>query len=383
MAFWQPPPPPRTKLGHYRTLSPLAGIHVSPLQLGAMSIGDKWGVLGMGEMDKESSFKLLDAYFDNGGNFIDTANNYQDETSELFIGEWAEKRGIRDQLVIATKYTTNFKARNDAIEKKVTYAGNNVKSMHISVEASLKKLRTTYIDILYVHWWDWDTGVEEVMNGLHNLIVQGKVLYLGVSDTPAWVVAQANQYARDHGKSPFVIYQGAWNVMERSFEREIIPMARAHRLALAPWNVLAGGKFRTDAEEEQRRATGEKGRMTFNPDWERNENEKKMSHALEKVAGEVGTKSITAAAIAYIMQKVPYCFPIIGGRKVEHLLSNVEALDISLSKEQIEFLESALPFDPGFPNWMIGDGSKPSNLMATVAVFDKKPVLEAIRPTKN
>ncbi|KAJ7775715.1 NADP-dependent oxidoreductase domain-containing protein [Mycena maculata] len=383
MSFWQGPGDPPTKLGVYRTLSPLAGIHVSPLQLGAMSIGDKWGKMGMGEMDKESSFKLLDAYFDNGGNFIDTANNYQDETSETFIGEWAEKRNIRDQLVIATKYTTNFKARNPAIDKKVTYVGNNIKSMHISVEASLKKLRTTYIDILYVHWWDWDTGVEEVMNGLHNLVVQGKVLYLGVSDTPAWIVAQANQYARDHGKSPFIIYQGAWNVMERSFEREIIPMARAHGLALAPWNVLAGGKFRTDAEEEQRRATGEKGRTVFNPQWERNENEKIMSRALEKVAGEVGTKSITAVAIAYVMQKTPYCFPIIGGRKIEHLMSNVEALDISLSHEQIAYLESVLPYDPGFPVSMIGDGTQTSRLMASAAVFEKKTLLEPIRPAKK
>ncbi|KAJ7499849.1 Aldo/keto reductase [Mycena latifolia] len=383
MSFWAPPPPPPTKLGVYRTLSPLAGVHVSPLQLGAMSIGDKWGSMGMGEMDKESSFKLLDAYFDNGGNFIDTSNNYQDETSESFIGEWAEKRNIRDQLVIATKYTTNFKARQPEFAQKVNYTGNNVKSLHVSVEASLKKLRTTYIDILYVHWWDWETGIEEVMNGLHNLVVQGKVLYLGVSDTPAWVVAKANQYARDHAKSPFVIYQGAWNVMERSFEREIIPMARADGLALAPWNVLAGGKFRTDAEEEKRRATGEKGRALINPEWERSETEKKMCQALEKVAGEVGTTSITAVAIAYVMQKVPFCFPIIGGRKVEHLLSNVEALDISLSNEQIAFLESVVPFDPGFPVAMIGDGTKPNRLLGSAAAFDKTPLLEPIRPTKN
>jgi len=348
-----------------------------------MSIGDKWGSMGMGEMDKQSSFKLLDAYFDNGGNFIDTANNYQDETSESFIGEWAEKRNIRDQLVIATKYTTNFKARNPDFAKKITYTGNNLKSLHLSVEASLKKLRTTYIDILYVHWWDWDTSVEEVMNGLHNLVVQGKVLYLGVSDTPAWVVAQANQYARDHGKSPFVIYQGAWNVMDRSFEREIIPMARVHGLALAPWNVLASGKFRTDAEEEQRRSTGENGRTLINPQWERSDNEKKISQALEKVAGEVGTKSITAVAIAYVMQKVPYCFPIIGGRKIEHLMSNVEALDISLSPEQIAFLESVLPFDPGFPNTMIGDGTQPSRLIGSAAHLDRTPLLQPIRPTKN
>lgn len=99
--------------------------------------------------------------------------------------------------------------------------------MHVSVNASLKKLRTDYIDILYLHWWDWDTSVEEVMNALHNLVASGKVLYLGISDTPAWVVSKANQYARDHGKTPFVVYQGAWNVMERSFERDIIPMARS------------------------------------------------------------------------------------------------------------------------------------------------------------
>ncbi|KAJ7443189.1 NADP-dependent oxidoreductase domain-containing protein [Mycena galericulata] len=382
MSLWAPPPPPPTKLGVYRTLSPLAGIHVSPLQLGAMSIGDKWGPFGMGEMDKESSFKLLDAYFDNGGNFIDTANVYQDESSEMFIGEWAEQRGIRDQLVLATKYTTSFKARNPNVSKQATYLGNNIKSMHLSVEASLKKLRTTYIDILYVHWWDWDTSVEEVMNGLHNLVVQGKVLYLGVSDTPAWVVADANRYARDHGKTPFVIYQGMWNVLDRSFEREIIPMARAHGLALAPWGVLARGKLRTDAEEEQRRATGEKGRMLMGADWERNENEKKMSHALEKVASEVGAKSISAVAIAYVMQKVPYCFPIIGGRKVEHLMANVGALDIALSPEQIEFLENVFPFDAGFPNSMIGDGSKPNRFMSLAGAFDKQPILQAIRPAK-
>ncbi|KAF7376738.1 Aldo/keto reductase [Mycena sanguinolenta] len=383
MSFFAPAPAPPSKLGVYRKLSSLAGVHVSPLQLGAMSIGDKWGSMGMGEMDKESSFKLLDTYYDLGGNFIDTANSYQDESSESFIGEWAEKRGIRDQLVIATKYTTNFKARNDAVAQKVNYVGNNIKSMHVSVEASLKKLRTTYIDILYVHWWDWDTSIEEVMNGLHNLVVQGKVLYLGVSDTPAWVVAQANQYARDHGKTPFVIYQGWWNVLERSFEREIIPMARAHGLALAPWRVVGAGKFRTDAEEERMRAAGEKGRTMFNPQWERTEDEKKISKALEKVAAEVGTKSLTAVAIAYVMAKVPYCFPIIGGRKVEHLTENLEALDISLSSEQIAYLENAVPFDPGFPTKMIGDGTQVSHHLTTSGHFAKQPILAPIPHTKD
>ena len=225
--------------------------------------------------------------------------------------------------------------------------------MRVSVDASLAKLRTSYIDILYVHWWDWNASCEEVMDGLHQLVLAGKVLYLGISDSPAWVVAECNRYAIDQGKTPFVIYQGAWNVMERSFERDIIPMARRFGMALAPWNVLAAGKLRTDAEEQRRIESNEKGRTIFGPEWKRNENEKKMSQALEKVAAEVGAKSITSIAIAYVMQKTTNVFPIIGGRKVEHLMSNLEALEIALSDEQIKFIESVLPFDPGFPSWFI------------------------------
>lgn len=286
----------------------------------------------------------------------------------MFVGEWAEARGIRDQLVIATKvcvlhnsilesslkyipqYSSNFKYSATDINIKINYTGNNAKSLMVSVEASLKKLRTSYIDILYVHWWDWNTSIEEVMDNLHYLVQARKVLYLGISDTPAWVVAYANQYAKAHGKTPFVIYQGAWNVMERSFERDIIPMARACGLALAPFKVVGQGKFRTDAEEERRSQSGEAGRRTFSADWKRNENERKISAALEKVAKEVGTEHITAVAIAYVMQKTSYVFPIIGGRKVEQLTANIEALKVSLSVEQIEYLESILPFDPGFPS---------------------------------
>ena len=137
------------------------------------------------------------------------------------------------------------------------------------------------------------------MNQLHHLVASGSVLYLGISDSPAWVVATANQYARDHGKTPFSIYQGAWNVMERSFERDIIPMARAHGLALAPWNVLAGGKLRSDAEEERRLKSGEGGRTLLGVEWLRNEDEKKISAALEKVAKEVGTPHITSGTWIY------------------------------------------------------------------------------------
>ncbi|KAF8120577.1 NADP-dependent oxidoreductase domain-containing protein [Boletus edulis] len=381
-----PVPKPASRLARYRALSPHASIHVSPLQLGGMSIGDKWEQFGLGSMTKESSFKLLDAFYEAGGNFIDTANNYQDQTSEQFIGEWAELRGIRDQLVIATKYSSNYMRGNDKVRQKVLYTGNSIKSMHVSLEASLKNLRTTYVDIFYLHWWDWETSIEEVMNGLHTLVQQGKVLYLGVSDTPAWIVSQANQYARDHGKTPFVIYQGLWNVMDRSIEREIVPMCKAHGMALAPWSVLAGGRLRSDEEEERRAQSGDIGRSPPNfgyPEWRRNEKERIMSTALARVARQVGAKHVTAVAIAYVMQKAPYVFPIIGGRKVEQFEANVEALEIVLSPEHIQYLESILPFDPGFPVALFGDGSEYNFLWRSAAYMEKQPGLRAIVPDES
>ncbi|KAF9486205.1 Aldo/keto reductase [Pholiota conissans] len=371
-------PAQQSKLGRYRLLSPTSSVHVSPLQLGAMSIGDKWHDMGMGSTDKESSFKLLGAYYDNGGNFIDTANFYQDETSEMFIGEWAEKRGIRDQLFIATKYSTNLKNRNKDVKQQILYAGNGAKSMYLSLKASLKKLRTSYIDLYYVHWWDWNTSIEEMMRSLHALIMERKVLYLGIADTPAWVVTKANQYARDHALTPFSVYQGAWNVMDRSFEREIIPMARHEGMALAVWNVLAGGKIRTDEEEERRRKTGENGRTLLDPKWERNEHQKLVCKALEKVAAEIGAKSITSVAIAYILHKTTHVFPILGGRKVEHLLANLESLDLSLTPEHIKYIENVTVFDPGFPHWVCGDGTSTNYMMSVAGDIDSLPMRKPI-----
>ncbi|KAF8260676.1 NADP-dependent oxidoreductase domain-containing protein [Lactarius quietus] len=330
----------------------------------------------------------------------------QDGDSEEFIGEWVENRGVRDQLVIATKpkcislrlnlfcfghadntrslqYTANYKRGQDDITHQVNYTGNHVKSLHISVHDSLRKLRTSYIDVLYVHWWDYNTSVEEVMNSLHILVLQGKVLYLGVSDAPAWVVAKANQYARDHGKTPFAVYQGKWSVLERSFERDIIPMARYEGLALAPWGVLAGGKIRTDADEARRRESGEKGRSVFS-NWERNEEERNMSLVLEEVAKEVGVEGITAVAISYHLLKMPFVFPIIGCRKVEHLRENVKALDITLTPEQIEKIENATKFEIGFPFNTFGTGATPSfGVSSTTAHTDQVPLSQAIRPSKD
>ncbi|KAJ5492021.1 Aldo/keto reductase [Penicillium expansum] len=353
--LWGPAPEPTTGLGRYRILSSTAGIRVSPLQLGAMSIGDAWSS-AMGSFSKEEAFKLLDAFHEAGGNFIDTANNYQDEQSEVWIGEWMAQRKNRDQLVISTKFTTDYQSYKLGKGNAPNHCGNHKRSLHMSIRDSLKKLQTDWVDILYLHWWDQTTSIEEVMDSLHILVEQGKVLYLGISDTPAWVVAAANSYARAHGKTPFSIYQGRWNVMLRDFEREIIPMARHFGMALAPWDVMGGGKFKTTEEIEQRKAQGQGLRSILNS--EQTEEEAAMSAALFKVAKEHGIKSLTAVALAYVMAKAPNVFPLVGGRKVEHLKDNIEALNIRLTAEQIAYLESQKPFDVGFPSNFIGPDPK-------------------------
>lgn len=227
-------PEPPTALGRLRILSPNAAVRVSPLQLGAMSIGDAWTDF-MGSMDKEASFKLLDAFVAAGGNFIDTANSYQNEQSEQWLGEWMAARGNRDSLVLATKYTSDYQSYTlGKGPQAANHTGNSRRTLRNSVRDSLAKLGTDYIDILYLHWWDYTTSIKEVMDSLHMLVEQGKVLYLGISDTPAWVVAAANTYAVEQGKTPFSIYQGRWNIMLRDMERDIIPMARHFGMALAP-----------------------------------------------------------------------------------------------------------------------------------------------------
>ncbi|KAL1958898.1 hypothetical protein VTO42DRAFT_3451 [Malbranchea cinnamomea] len=310
----QPAAEPPTELGRYRILSAMAGIRVSPLRFGGMSIGQAWA-REIKAVSKEQAFALLDAFVAAGGNFIDTALNYHDGESEAGIAEWMAQRGNRDEKVIATKFTADHK--------------------------SSVKGKTDWIDILYVHRWEYVTSIEEVMNSLHILGQQGRVLCLGVSNTPAWVVSAANYYAAAHGNTPFSIYQGRWNVMSRGFEREIIPMAQHFAMALAPWAVVGRGKSQTkrtaeelDKTERLRVLTGER----------KSEAEIKISEALTRVASEHRIDSVTAIAIAYVRAKAKRVFPIVGARKVEHLQDNIRALSIKLTAKQVDYLDSVIPF---------------------------------------
>ncbi|KAJ5966036.1 NADP-dependent oxidoreductase domain-containing protein [Penicillium waksmanii] len=380
--IFAPAPEPATELGRYRILSSTAGIRVSPLQLGAMSVGDAWSSF-MGSMDKESSFKLLDAFVAAGGNFIDTANNYQDEQSEKWLGEWMTARKNRDQMVIATKFTTDYKSYALGKGNVPNHCGNHRRSLNISLRDSLHKLQTDYIDILYLHWWDHTTSIKEVMDSLHMLVESGKVMYLGISDSPAWVVAAANTYAIEQGKTPFSIYQGRWNVMLRDFERDIIPMARHFGMALAPWDAIGSGKFQTKKSLAERAKKGE-GLRSLTGDGSQTEDEVRMSEALAKVAEEHGIESVTAIALAYVMAKAPNVFPLVGGRKVEYLHDNIQALKIKLSQEQIDYLESVRPFEIGFPNNFIGVDprvtGRATGLLAANAQFAFVPAPKPITP---
>ncbi|KAI5921542.1 aldo/keto reductase [Camillea tinctor] len=376
MSVFPVAPTPTSPLARYRILSPTASLRVSPICLGGMSFGEAWKSY-MGAVDQKTVEEILDFFYSQGGNFIDTSNNYQREESEKWIGEWMKKRGVRDQMVIATKYSTNFRA-GQTDEIMINFQGNGTKSLHTSVNASLQKLQTDYIDLLYIHWWDFSTSIPEVMQSLNQLVLSGKVLHLGVSDTPAWVVSKANEYARNHGLRQFSVYQGRWSAANRDLEREIIPMAKAEGMGIAPWGALGGGKFKS---EEQRKAVKE-GRASM-----ATEDDIKISRVLESIANRKNT-IITSVAQAYVTHKAPYVFPIVGGRSIDHLKDNIEALNLSLSEEDIKEIESAVPFDLGFPNNFLYAGQTPAHpgnvfLLAMGGTTDYVQELKPISPKKS
>lgn len=341
-------------LFRHRQLAPSASVRVSPLCLGAMTFGDSHSER-YGVCPKDEAFAIMDHFYSEGGNFIDTANIYRDGESEEWVGEWMVSRRNRDEIVLATKFTSGWMAHKPE-HLQSNYIGTGSKSMKLSVEASLKKLQTTYIDLLYVHWWDYTTEIPELMHSLNDLVVSGKVLYLGISDTPAWIVSQANQYARDHGLRPFVVYQGMWNAGMRDFERDIIPMARQQGMGLIPYGVLGQGRFQTKEAYEERAKSGE-GRNLISL----SDHDKHVSSVLEEVATAKSCE-LLQVALAYVQQRVPYVFPLVGQRKVSHLKGSIGGLAVSLTEDDVARIESSYHFDHGFPhNFLSGTLFKPED----------------------
>jgi aryl-alcohol dehydrogenase-like predicted oxidoreductase len=245
-------------------------------------------------------------------------------------------------MVLATKYT-NAQPGTDP-----NAAGNHRKSMVQAVEASLKRLRTDYIDLYWVHIWDQITPVEEVMRGLDDLVRQGKVLYVGISDAPAWWIAQANTLAQLRGWSPFVGLQIEYSLIERTVERELIPMARALNLGLTAWSPLASGiltgKYHGHGSSEQGRMNSEMAK-DFMPEQKRAE---RVVAAVKAVSDQTG-RSMAQVALAWLRYRPVPVIPILGARKLSQLQDNLGSFDVSLSTEQVQALDEASQIDLGFP----------------------------------
>ncbi len=310
-----------------------SGLRVSEISLGAMTFGTEWGW----GATKEESRRMFDLYAEAGGNFIDTANKYTNGTSECFVGEFIA--ADRDKWVVATKYSL------DTGGGDVNKSGNHRKNLVQAVNASLKRLNTDYIDLLWLHAWDFTTPVEEVMRSLDDLVRAGKVLYVGISDTPAWIVSQANTIAELRGWSPFVGLQIEYSLRQRTPERDLIPMARALDITVTAWSPLGGGvltgKFnRPDPDTGGRLAKGPK------------ERDLAIAQAVLSVAEEVG-RPASQVALNWLRQQDDRrgaIVPIVGSRKADQLAENLACVEFTLSAEQMARLDAASAIELGFPH---------------------------------
>jgi aryl-alcohol dehydrogenase-like predicted oxidoreductase len=322
-----------------------SGLRVSEAALGTMTFGEEWGW----GTAKDEARKVYDAFREAGGNFIDTANLYTNGASESFLGEFMKDH--RPSVVLATKYT------NAAPGTDPNAAGNQRKNMVQAVEASLKRLQTDYLDLYWVHIWDQLTPVEEVMRGLDDLVRAGKVLYVGISDAPAWWIAQANTLASLRGWSPFIGLQIEYSLIERTVERELIPMAKALNIGVTAWSPLAGGvltgKYHGQASSDQ---NGEPGRMSgemmkdFLPEQQRAD---RVVDAVKTVADEAAC-SLAQVALAWLRSRPVPVIPIIGARKLSQLQDNLASFELTLSSDQVKKLDEASAIELGFPYELYG-----------------------------
>jgi aryl-alcohol dehydrogenase-like predicted oxidoreductase len=319
----------------YRLLGK-SGLRVSELCLGTMTFGEDWGW----GSSRDESRRILDAFFEAGGNFIDTANVYTNGTSETLLGEFL--RGRRDSAVLATKYTNAMPGTDP------NAGGNQRKNMMRSVEASLKRLQTDYIDLYWLHIWDKITPLEEVMRAFDDLVRQGKILHAGVSDMAAWAVARANTLAELRGWSPFVGLQIEYSLVERTVERELLPMAEALGLGVTAWSPLGGGvltgKYKSGQAQDAR--YGNEMMRQHMPSADRTA---PVVEAVQAVAREVG-RSPAQVALAWLRQRPVPVIPIVGARRLEQFRDNLACLDLRLSEAQVGRLDAASRVELGFPH---------------------------------
>lgn len=311
------------------------GLRVSELALGTMTFGTEWGW----GADRGEVGRIFDAYVEAGGNFIDTANKYTNGTSEQHVGELVA--ADRDRFVVATKYTLSTAADDP------NAAGNHRKNMVAALENSLRRLNTDYVDLFWVHIWDPMTPVAELMRALDDQVRAGKVHYIGISDTPAWVVSQANTLAEARGWTPFSATQVQYSLIERTAERDLLPMAKALDLAVTAWGVLASGvltgKYNTGSD-------GGGGRITITGNTSAL-SERSLAIAAEvvAVAAEIGATP-SQVALAWVRGGIGVVIPILGVSKLAQLTDQLGVLDVELGVEHRIRLEAVASLELGFPH---------------------------------
>jgi aryl-alcohol dehydrogenase-like predicted oxidoreductase len=314
-----------------------SGLRVSELCLGAMTFGDVWDI----GVPKEESRKVFDRFAKAGGNFIDTAVNYTDGQSETILGDFL--KADRDHFVVATKYSGNNVHQVD-----LNIAGDSRKNMMVSVERSLKRLQTDYIDLYYLHVWDYTTPIEEVMRGADDLVRQGKILYFAISDTPEWIIAEACTRAELMGWTRPVAVQVPYSLAWRDVERGTLPMAKYWDLAVCTWGMLDGGvlsgKYSRSPEAPRRYKIDQL-----------DDRRQKIVDVLQEVADEC-VRTPSQVAINWVRQcSYAQVIPIIGARTVKQLDDNLACLEWTLTEEQINRLSAATGFVRGYPEDLLID----------------------------
>jgi aryl-alcohol dehydrogenase-like predicted oxidoreductase len=341
-----------------------SGLRVSELALGAMSFGTDWGW----GIEISEARKMLDLYFDSGGNFVDTANIYTNGSSEKMLGELLGEK--RRQIVLSTKYTMNTHPGDP------NGGGNHRKSMVRSVETSLQRLKTDYIDLLYLHVWDGTTPVEEILRAMDDLVRAGKVLYVGISDTPAWQISRMQAIADLRGWSPLVALQIEYNLVERTTERELIPMADEMRLGVVPWSPLGGGilsgKYSREDFLNKSASTGFQGSRkagieTLGRFTERN---MQIVDEVKNVASEV-QKSPVQVALAWLLSKSTVTSVLLGASKLAQLENNLGSLNTHLSPDQIQRLDDISRVEMGFPHAILANPTIKQTISGGVEVHRK------------
>jgi aryl-alcohol dehydrogenase-like predicted oxidoreductase len=313
------------------------GLRVSELCLGAMTFGQDWGW----GASKEESRRIFDSFAEAGGNFIDTANLYTNGTSEKFVGEFLA--GERARFVLATKYTLNTRPEDP------NGCGNHRKNLVRSLEESLERLSTDYVDLYWVHAWDSFTPIEETMRALDDVVRAGKVLYVGVSDAPAWIVSRGNALAEWMGWSPFAGLQIPYSLIERTPERELLPMAESLEITVTAWGTLGGGVLTGKYRPGEKRASDTRyGTAVEWGDLYVTDRNLKIAGEVAAVAGEIG-HTPSQVAIAWARQRSALIVPVLGARKLSQLKDNLGCLEFELSGDQIRRLDQTSRIDLGFP----------------------------------